>query len=54
MQTAMLVVSVRDFYVLTAAVNVWAETVFLVVEQQGMMHLLCRYDVRLWRMMFRL
>ena len=32
MQTAMLAVSVRDFYVQIAAVNVWAETVFLVAD----------------------
>ena len=45
---------VRDFYVWTAAVNVWAEIVFRVVKQHGVMHLLCRCDVRLWRVMFRL
>ena len=47
MQTAMLVVSVRGFYVLTAAVNVWAETVFLAAKEQGVKCLLCRREVRL-------
>ena len=54
MQTAMLVVSVRGFYVLTAAVNVWAETVFLVAERHGVIYLLRRCDIRLWRVIFRL
>ena len=46
-QTAMLVVSVRDFYVWTAAVNVWAEIVYRVVEQHGVIYLLRRCDIRL-------
>ena len=53
-QTAMLVVSVRDFYVWTAAVNVWAEIVYRVVEQHGVIYLLRRCDIRLWRVIFRL
>ena len=54
MQIVTLVVSVRDFYVWTAAVNVWAEIVYHVVEQHGVIYLLRRCDIRLWRMMLRL
>ena len=53
-QTAMLVASVRGFYVLTAAVNVWAEIVYRVVEQHGVIYLLRRCDIRLRRVIFRL
>ena len=31
--------SVRGFYVWTAAVNVWAEIVYLVAEEQGVIYL---------------
>ena len=45
---------VRDFYVWTAAVSVWAETVYRVVEQHGVIYLLRRCDIRLRRVIFRL
>ena len=54
MQTAMFVLSVRAYYVQTAVVNVWAETAYRVAEQHGVIYLLCRCDIRLWRVIFRL
>ena len=49
MQIVMLAASVRAYYVQTAAVNVWAETVFLVAKGQGVICLLRRCDIRLRR-----
>ena len=52
MLTVMVAVSVRVYYVLTAAANVWEEIVFLVAKGHGVIYLISRCDIRLGRVIF--